>query len=55
MMRTLELGLLEDKLFSLFVMFFAATVSLVLNKLTNYVSEKTTVPKIAMSQSNISV
>ncbi|MFW9919171.1 MAG: hypothetical protein ACFFED_06210 [Candidatus Thorarchaeota archaeon] len=50
-MLVLELELLEEMLFSLFIMFFAAAVSLVLNKLANYVSRKTTAPKMAIMES----
>ncbi|MFW9909497.1 MAG: hypothetical protein ACFFEF_13055 [Candidatus Thorarchaeota archaeon] len=54
-MLVLELELLEELVYSLFVMFFAAAVSLFLSKLTNYASRKPTVPKMAVLESYLSI
>ncbi|TXT54649.1 MAG: hypothetical protein BAJATHORv1_60146 [Candidatus Thorarchaeota archaeon] len=41
----LELEILEEMLFSMFVMFFAAAVSVALISLSNYVSNSTTISR----------
>lgn len=45
MMLVLELELIEEMIVSLFLMFFAVAISLVLTKLRTYLTRKTAIPQ----------